>query len=322
MSQPMLKDSAIVILGESIMDLIPIASGAYQPHVGGSPYNVARALGLQNVPTAYLSPTSSDRFGELLRKQLTADGVALDPGFQVDKPTSLAVVYFNESGAPGYSLYREGIADRDYQVADIILRIPTGLSWLHTGSLAITPADLPRIIEIFIRIKQQGILISVDLNVRPNVVDDHQAYIDGLLSLVSYCDVLKASDEDLRYMGIEDDFARVAQDLLHTMGGGLVALTEGAQGAFLTNGNSSVTCKAYPIDHIEDSVGAGDCFHAGLISALYREDVRDKEQLLMASETSLQRCLNWASASAALNVTRKGCNPPTAGEIQSFLQMQ
>ena len=320
MSQPMLKDSAIVILGESIMDLIPVASGAYQPHVGGSPYNVARALGLQNVPTTYLSPTSSDRFGELLRKQLTADGVALDPGFQVNKPTSLAVVNFDESGAPSYSLYREGIADRDYQFADIIERLPAGLKWLHTGSLAITPADLPRIIEIFTRIKQSGILISVDLNVRPNVVDDHQAYIDGLFSLVPFCDLLKASDEDLRYMGIEDEFAKVAQDLLQTMNGGLVALTEGASGAFLTNGNNTVTCKAYPIDHVEDSVGAGDCFHAGLISGLYREQIQDKQQLMAATGSSLQQCLDWASATAAINVTRKGCNPPTEDETWAFLQ--
>ncbi len=319
MEQHQIAESTVAVLGESIVDLIPTAAGDYRPHVGGSPYNVARALGRQNVPTSYLSPTSSDEFGELLRHQLAEDNVALDPTFQVNKPTSLAVINLDEDGAPSYSLYREGIADRDYQVSDILKRIPAGLKWFHTGSLAITPAELPKIIEILEQIKSLEILVSVDLNVRPHVVDDHQAYIDGLFSLVPYCDLLKASDEDLRYMGIKDDFPKVARTLLDNMDGGLVAITEGAQGALLTNGDSSVTCKAYPIEHIADSVGAGDCFHAGLLSALNREYIGDKKELMSAQESALRQCLNWASATAAINVTRKGCNPPTTNEIETFL---
>lgn len=313
-------DVAIAVLGEAIMDLLPNKDGSYSPCVGGSPYNVARALGKQNVRSAYLSPLSSDRFGNLLADQLKDDAVVIDSAFVCHQPTSLAVVNLDSQGVPSYSLYRDGIADRAYEASQIIDRLPKTLAVFHTGSLAIVPEDMPKILEIFSVLKARNIMISVDLNVRPNVVSDHQAYIDGLMALVPYCDLLKASDEDLRFLGM-DDWRTSAQDLFAEMDGGVIAVTTGQQGAWIANAKGQAEMPAFSLSQIEDTVGAGDSFQAGLLSVMYQSKLLSKKAISTCSEKELSKLLRWASATAAINVTRKGCNPPTYNDVNDFLSV-
>ena len=69
-------------------------------------------------------------------------------------------------------------------------------------------------------------------------------------------------------------------------------------------------------------MGAGDCFQAGLLSALHREDLLSIDGMMAASIEDMEMVLRWASATAAINVTRKGCNPPTGEEVKRFLDQQ
>ena len=59
----------IAVLGEALVDLI-LAEGAYQPHLGGSPFNVALGLARQGADVCYLSPFSEDSFGDQLKAML------------------------------------------------------------------------------------------------------------------------------------------------------------------------------------------------------------------------------------------------------------
>jgi len=318
MKQQYFNNAEIAVFGEGIIDLIPDGCGGYSPLVGGSPYNVARALGIQQLPVAYLSPLSSDKMGDFLKQQIRKDNVLFDEGLVVNQPTSLALVNLNENGIPTYSLYREGIADRSYSVEQVINSLPRNLKIFHTGSLAIVPEDLDKVLEIIKENKKRQVLISIDLNVRANVVEDHESYIKGLRSLVPYCDILKASDEDLRFIGI-NDWRAEAEDLLSTMQGGLVAITAGDKGAWIGSLNCQVELPAYTLSELEDTIGAGDCFHAGLISAVYAHKLFEREKLTHCSKDILKEILTWASASAAINVSRKGCKPPSISEIKDFI---
>ena len=310
----------VAVIGESIIDLIPNKQGLYQACVGGSPYNVARALGLQQALCTYLSPFSRDSFGQLLLREIERVGVEIDPGFRVDKPTSIAIVSFDVEGLPYYQLYRDGVADREYLPSDVIKRFPRNLKLLHTGSLAIVPDDLSRITEVLIAAKSRGILVSIDLNVRLNVVDDPEAYADGIRSLLPLCDILKASTEDLQHLGFQDDIESTINEFLEITKGGLVAITDGEQGACLANRHGQVNLEALSPEHMGDSVGAGDCFHAGMIAALCKQKSLSREWIDAAVFSDLQGVLVMASASAAINVSRRGCNPPTTEEVLTFVK--
>lgn len=312
----------IGVLGEAVIDLIRQPDGRYRAFAGGSPFNVAMALGRQSCPATYLSPLSDDDFGELLAKTLERAGVLMDINFRSPLPTSLAVVALNESGQPRYRLYREGIADRDYSVDDILSRIPPGLALLHTGSLAITPSELPRVAELFKALRGRGILICMDLNMRPGVVKEMSTYVEGVRSLLSQCDILKGSDEDLELLGYEGDRSKLVDELRNEMEEGVVAITFGEHGALIANEVAVVERQSHKIDNIGDTVGAGDCFQAGMLAALHQGGLLNRAKLNRSRAEVLDLVLQRANASAALNVMQAGCQPPSNEEVMQFLEAE
>ncbi len=156
----------IAVLGEALIDLIESDNGAYRPHLGGSPYNVAIGLARQGIAVSYLSPLSDDTFGDQLHYSLETENVAVPITRRSLYPTSLALVTIDDEGLPTYRLYREGIADKDTSFEEIESNLPPDLQIFHTGSLAITPSQLPTIRKIFGLMRQRGVVISIDINIR------------------------------------------------------------------------------------------------------------------------------------------------------------
>jgi fructokinase len=125
------------------MDCIAQPDGSLLPHLGGSPYNLACATALQGASVGFIAPFSTDTFGQALLDHLQANHArSLLPRSAL--PTSLAVVQVT-NGQPSYGFYREDVADRDYQVADVVALLeasPPGV--LHTGSLMAMPPPMHR----------------------------------------------------------------------------------------------------------------------------------------------------------------------------------
>lgn len=308
----------VAVLGEALIDFIVGDDGAYRPHLGGSPYNVAIGLARQGTPVSYLSPFSDDSFGDQLRDSLVREGVAVPQARRSQWPTSLALVTIDEAGLPTYRLYREGIADKDASFEEIVASLPDDLRLFHTGSLAITPSQLPKIRKLFDLMHRRGVVVSVDINIRLRASLDTRAYLDGVRSLMELADIVKASDEDIEALQLHPDPRRSAELAFAAMQSGVLVLTEGRGGAVLISGHGSIEKSAYPITHVEDTVGAGDTFHAAFLAALLRTGQLNKA-LDEISPDLLGDALDFACAAAAINVSRKGCAPPTQKEVEDFI---
>lgn len=309
---------SVAVLGEALIDFIVGEDGAYRPHLGGSPFNVAIGLARQGVSVSYLSPFSDDTFGDRLRDALVAEGVQVPNKRRSLWPTSLALVTIDEKGLPTYRLYREGIADKDTSYEEIEANLPANLEVFHTGSLAITPSQLPKIRRVFELLKSMGVVISVDINIRLRASIDEEAYLAGVRSLFGTADIVKASDEDLEAFGFDDDSRKAAAVAYEAMGSGLLVLTEGRGGALLINEQGSIEKSSYPIAQVEDTVGAGDTFHSAFLAALLRATA-GSDTLLSATQRQLGDAVDFACAAAAINVSRAGCSPPTRPEVEAFI---
>lgn len=321
---PLHNDSAyssmtIAVLGEALIDFIVGEDGAYRPHLGGSPYNVAIGLARQRMKVSYLSPFSDDTFGDQLRDSLRKEGVDTPIARRSLWPTSLALVTVDSNGIPSYRLYREGIADKDIPFEEVQANLPRDLEVFHTGSLAVTPSQLPKIHKLFGLMRERKTTISVDINIRLRASVDTKAYIEGVRSLLPLADIVKASDEDLEPFRLAADTREAAARAYEEMGFGMLVLTEGKGGALLYTTNGMVESKAYPVKTVADTVGAGDTFHSALLAALVRGGAiggrfRD------ADPEILFNAVDFACAAAAINVSRVGCDPPTQSEVEDFVQ--
>ncbi|PLW69668.1 carbohydrate kinase family protein [Pseudohalioglobus lutimaris] len=308
----------IAVLGEALIDFIAGDDGAYRPHLGGSPYNVSIGLARQGIDVSYLCSLSDDRFGDQLRESLLGEGVNLPLQRRSLWPTSLALVTLNREGHPSYRLYREGIADKDTSYEEIVANLPESLRVFHTGSLAITPSQLPKIRNVFDFLRERGVLISIDINIRIRASIDRQRYLDGVRSLLKSADIIKASDEDLMALGLSGDTRRSAELVYEEMNGGVLVLTEGGGGAVVYSNSGRVAQGSYRVPNVVDTVGAGDTFHSAFLAYLSRSGDLLNE-LAEIPVKSLGTALKFACAAAAINVSRAGCSPPTHEEVSEYM---
>jgi len=309
---------SVAVLGEALIDMIAQDDGSFRPHLGGSPYNVAIGLARQGIEVSYLSPLSDDTFGDHLHKSLLEEHVAVPIARRSLWPTSLAFVTIDDKGLPAYRLYREGVADKDVSFDELKVNVPDDLELFHTGSLALTPSQLPMIRQIFKMMRDEGVVISIDINIRLRASIEPQAYLNGVRSLIGEANIVKASDEDLDALGLHENSRNSAEILFSEMGGGLLLLTEGGGGAVLYTNNGTVERKAYPVVKIRDTVGAGDTFHSAFLASLCR--LGNISKLINDAKLNiLGDALDFACAAAAINVSRTGCSPPSGDEVRRFI---
>ena len=303
------------VLGEALMDCMAQTDGTLQPLLGGSPYNLACATALQGAEVGFINPFSTDVFGQSLLDHLMANKArSLLPRSHL--PTSLAVVQVHQ-GQPSYGFYREGIADRDYQVTDVVALLeasPPGV--LHTGSLMAMPPEHHKVLQVLSAAKRLGWVISVDVNLRPRVATDVPAYLQAVREVAAHADWLKASDEDLELLGWHDVTLANAPSLATPwlqQGCSRVALTFGAQGAYLQVGDAHAQGAA-PRVEVVDTVGAGDTFWGNCLADWVLHDTLRTPQV---AEQRVAITLQRALEAAAINCSRAGCQPPTVDELNA-----
>lgn len=314
----------VATAGEALIDLIANADGLFEPCLGGAVYNLTRALARQGVGVLYLNPLSRDRFGRQLCQGLVQDGVQLARPEAVQEVTSLAVVSVNAQGQPDYAFYREGVADRATNAAVLNQACQNAQPQLVcTGALALSPADATTYLPWLAVQRDEGRRVVVDANLRPSVMPDLAAYRHHVLRTLQLADVIKASDEDLAHLALPADTALAqARHLLAHSKAHFLALTLGSEGAvLLTRGGQSFSARESHNLVIKDTVGAGDCFLAGLVRALLDAGLAPDWGDGPVSSQAAFGLLKAAIASASICVQRRGCVPPTRQEVDDHIAL-
>jgi fructokinase len=284
---------------------------------GGSPFNVAIALGRLGRDTGFLSCLSEDAFGDFLASRLSEAGVSGE--FMKRRPnrTTLSVVATSTSGQPQYSFYSEDGADRALTADDLPAQLPATIKAIAAGSYSLGVEPVASAIEALLRREGTRRVISLDPNVRPRVVGDLARYRERFERLIAHATIVKASDEDVELLYGTRDLVAMARSWMER-GPKLVIITRGADGPLAASGTSVVERFAPSVD-VVDTVGAGDTFHAGLLAWLDAHALLDRESIAQLQEAQVIEALDFAAAAAALVCTRRGANPPGWDEVIRFL---
>jgi fructokinase len=315
----------VAIAGEALIDFISEADGRFNPCLGGAVYNLARALSRQGLGTLYLNPFSGDKLGQALRQQMLNDGVVLARPKPVQAVTSLAVVNLDETGHPNYAFYREAVADRQVTAAQMIADCANHSQTIElvcSGALALDARDQGVYLPWLTQQKQNGKCVVVDANLRPSVMPDLPAYQRCVHAFLEVADIIKVSDEDLLALNIPGDTPlQQARHVMQTTQAQLVALTMGANGAWLLTRQGEYFAHETARLNIIDTVGAGDSFLAGLLAALANLRAMGESLnhvLRQLQPHQAQTLLGHAIASASLCVQERGCVPPTWDQAKQW----
>lgn len=311
----------ILVCGEALIDLFvgaPSRIGLSAEAVaGGSPFNVAIGIGRLGRAAAFLSTLSEDTFGNFLAGKLAEAGVSQSYLQRCPNPTTLSVVATSASGQPQYSFYAPDSADRALTPENLPSPLPADVNAIAAGSYALGVEPIASAVETLLRRESGSRVISLDPNVRPRVVGDLTIYRERFERLLAHAHIVKASDEDIHLLHPGEDLVSVARSWLQR-GPRLVIVTRGAEGPLAVLGTATIERPAPRVD-VLDTVGAGDTFHAGLLSWFDANGLLVPERVTGLSDAQVTAALDFAAAAAAIVCTRRGANPPTWDEVNRFM---
>lgn len=305
----------ILCCGEALIDMLPCdtakGAAAFVPHPGGAVFNTAIALGRLGAPAGVVTGLSRDLFGQILARALDASHVDHSRAVRSDRPTTLAFVTLTD-GQARYAFYDENTAGRMLRPGDLPAPGPE-VEALFLGGISLVAEPCGSAYEALLEAAGAGRTVMIDPNIRPGFITDEAAYRARLERMIARADIVKLSDEDLRWLRGPGEVAAQVRALI-AAGPRVVLVTEGARGATGYTADQRVFVPA-PSVTVADTVGAGDTFNAGFLCALHRMGMMGKAGLAALPEGALRSALSLGAHAAAVTVSRAGANPPHADEL-------
>ena len=298
----------ILVVGEAIVDVVERSDGSRTEHAGGSPANVAVGLGRLGLDVTLATAIGDDTYGALIESHLRNSGVSLAEGSRRVGLTSSAVAHLAPDGSATY----------DFEVTwdPGLIPAPDGVDAVHTGSIAATLEPGADDVEMLLRELAPTAIISLDPNIRADLLPDHEEVARRIERLVGLADVIKVSDEDLAWLSPDEPAEAVAERWLGT-GSAVVVITRGAEGSTAVARSGHLDVPAPPTT-VVDTVGAGDSYMSGLLAGLHRVGLLAgdrRSHLHDIDAATLHRITSVATRSAAWTVSRPGAEPPSPKEL-------
>jgi fructokinase len=305
----------IICCGEALIDMLPrqstLGENAYAPYAGGAIFNTAIALGRLGIKTGFFTGLSDDMLGDVLRETLQASHVDFSFCATSSRPTTVAFVKL-VNGSATYAFYDENTAGRMI-TKDDLPDLGPDCEALHFGAISLIPDPCGATYEALLTREYEKRVISLDPNIRPGFIKNKAAHYARIMRMAALSDIIKFSDEDLEWFGMQGDHDALAAKWLD-IGPKLVVITKGADGAVGYTKSVKAEVASEKVT-VVDTVGAGDTFDAGVLASLKMNHLLTKKDVASLDEKAVRDALALGSKAAAVTVSRAGANPPWASEI-------
>lgn len=296
----------VLNFGELLLRICPDGDGEWLAenklpfYVGGAELNVATALALWDIPSAYFTALPENFMSEQIIGYMDArqiDTSKIHHGgdriglYYLPKGKDLknaGVIYDRANSA--FAMLQTGTVDWD--------KVLDGVSWFHFSAIcpALNQAAADVCLEAVKAASAKGITISIDLNFRAKLWQYGKQPSEIIPQLAQYCDLIMGNiwaaekmlaipvpegiveaDDKNTYLEqakktseeIINQYPRckwVANTFRFDYKQGIRYYT-----ALYTN-NELLVSKEYLSEKILDKVGSGDCFMAGLIYGFYKNN--------------------------------------------------
>ena len=294
----------IVLLGEAMGLFIAQEQGPlsqaknFTSSIAGAEYNVAVGLARLGHQPAYCTALGYDPLGEKILNALRENGISTDFVTQVEgEQTGLMLKGNTAQGDPEIAYYRKGSAASKHSPHQIDRLDLYGVGWLHVTGIfpAVSASALSAVRRLINRAQALDLPISFDPNLRPQLWESEKQMVSTLNSLAQSANTVLPGLAEGKILTGADSPEGIAE-FYHRLGARNVVVKLGTQGAYFSeqDGKAGVI-PAFPVRRVVDTVGAGDGFAAGIISAL-------------AEGETLQEATFRAAVMGAIQVAHRGDN--------------
>ncbi|HBE9180955.1 sugar kinase [Serratia fonticola] len=268
----------VVTLGEAMAMFVAAQTGdlaeveSFTKRIAGAELNVAIGLARLGLNVGWVSRIGNDSFGRFTLQQLAKEGVNAQR-VTVDGryPTGFQLKSKNTDGTdPSVEYFRKGSAASHLSTADFDRDYFAGARHLHLSGVAaaLSAESLELCHFAAAEMRAQGKTISFDPNLRPVLWSSRELMIEQLNKLACAADwVLPGLKEGQILTG--QSTAEGIADFYLERGVQAVIIKTGPEGAwFKTAAGDQAAVPAVKVTNVVDTVGAGDGFAVGTLSAL------------------------------------------------------
>ena len=271
----------VFCIGELLIDFIgkDIGTGLkngvnFEKKAGGAPANVSAAVCKLGGESYFLGQVGDDSFGRFLVDMLKSLDINTEMT-KMDGYTTLAFVAIDENGERDFEFHRG--SDGKYSFDNIDLEKINKNDIIHFGSATgFLDGELKNTyFKLLEHARENNIFISFDPNYRDMLIQDLNKFVEDCKSFIKYADFIKVSDEEIRLITKENDIKKGVKKL-HEFGAKFVAVTLGAEGTLVSDGNNVEVIPSIKIKQV-DSTGAGDAFVGGVLKRI--SEIENKKEI-------------------------------------------
>jgi sugar/nucleoside kinase (ribokinase family) len=284
-SAPRPEPLDVITFGEAMVMLIADDPGplvqvrSFRKHVAGADSNVATGLARLGCRVGWMSRLGRDSFGQYIVACLQAEGVdcsqvvfddRLATGFQLKERMV-------DGADPRVEYFRKNSAASRLSSADFNPRVFLAARHLH--ATGIPPALSPETRELsrhaITQMRLAGRTVSFDPNLRPSLWASQAQMIREINQLACLASWVMPGLAEGRLLTGRQQPEEIASFYLDH-GVEEVVIKLGTQGSYYRTRHDAGFVEGFPVANVTDTVGAGDGFAAGCVSA--RLEGRDARQ--------------------------------------------
>ena len=277
----------ILSIGEVVWDVFPD-----KQILGGAPVNVAYHLHCLGLEVGVITRVGKDELGDRTIGSMAALGLPLDGVQSGEESTGRVNVTFDENNEHHFEIVSPAAWDR--------INLDKAMELVGDRSFDMVFGTLGQRDEISRRtirsLWPMAGRLFYDVNLRPPHTT--RPLVEDSLKAA---DLVKMNGEELleigRWQNLSDrERKTIARELMGHYNISVLIVTEGAEGAWLLDGDEYFYAEANPVE-VSDTVGSGDAFFAALLAG-YLE------------EMGWQECLARANERGGYVASKAGATPP------------
>lgn len=308
--------NGLILVGEPMGLLIAQTEGSldnvkgYDLAVAGAEFNVAVGAARLEHKVTYMTKLGDDPFGRLIVNVLNENNIGSEfVTFTKERPTGFMLKGRTSVGDPDIFYFRKNSAASTLSAADVEKIDLSQYTNIHlTGILpALSESAKEATFALMQKAKTQGLFISFDPNLRPQLWHSQEDMIETINKLASYADLVLPGENEGKILVGTKDVHTINEFYLKN--GSSVCVTKcGSKGAYVsTDKGENYMVDGYTVKKVVDTVGAGDGFATGVITGLMEG-------------LPLDKAVKRGTAIGAIQVMSRGDNEglPTHKKLAEF----